>query len=190
MKGKAEGRKCGSKLSGDPTKTCNHPAGAGTDHLGWGKCKWHGGNSKSLKVAAAREEAAELVRVLRAGQPFIIDPDQALLGEVHRTAGVVAYLENLIGSQLNVDDIIYLTEEGYKPRAWHDVWLKERAHLAKVAKMTLEAGVQERAVKIAEEQGQLLATVIKNILGDLALTPEQRAQAPGIVHRHLTAVAS
>ena len=184
-----QGRKCNALKSDGSGKRCSNPAGAGTDHLGWGKCKWHGGNSPALKVAAQREEAGELIRTLRAGQPMEIDPDQALLGEVHRTAGVVQFLEQLIGEQVQVQDILYITEEGYKPRAWHEMWLKERAHLAKVAKMTLEAGVQERAIKLAEEQGALLANVIKAILGDLELTPAQRAQAPEIVHRHLMAVA-
>lgn len=182
-------RLCGAKKHDDSGDTCKNPAGAGTDHLGWGKCKWHGGNAKMLKVAAAREEAAELVKTLRAGQPLDIDPDQALLQEVHRTAGVVQWLEDLIG-ELGVKDLTVMTEIGYRPRAFHEMWIKEREHLAKVAKMTLDAGVQERHVRIAEEQGALLATVIRNVLGDLSLTPEQRAQAPEIVHRHLLAISA
>src|SRR5689334_11708073 len=43
------GKKCGAKLRGKETKdsgrTCVKPAGYGTQHLGYGKCKFHGGNA-------------------------------------------------------------------------------------------------------------------------------------------------
>ena len=54
---------------------------------------------------------------------------------------------------------------------------------------TLDAGVEERKVRIAEAQGELLAEVIKAILGDLGLTKKQQSEAPAIVRRHLLALA-
>jgi hypothetical protein len=58
-----------------------------------------------------------------------------------------------------------------------------------VCAAALKAGVEERFVKLAESQGALLASVIKAILGDLDLTPEQAAKAPDVAARHLRAVA-
>lgn len=179
-------RRCGTKTrAGTP---CQQPAGAGTDHVGWGKCRYHGGNSPNLKIAASREETAELVAQLRLGQPMIVDPAEALVGEVYRSAGVVAFLDGLMGD-VGKDDLIYMTEAGYKPRAFVDVWTQQRAHLAKVCSMALAAGVAERQVRIAERQGELVAGALNKILGELGLTTEQRAIAPGIVRKHLMSIA-
>ena len=177
-------RKCGTiKSNGEP---CKQAAGLGTDHFGWGKCKFHGGTSPALKIAAQREMAKESVRVL--GLDIKIDPSRALLEELWRTAGHVQWLRDKLDELTGGDDMIYLTEHGYKPRAFLDIYQRERSHLAKVASMALAAGVAERQVKIAEEQGALVAMAIKAILGDLGLNEEQAAAAPGIVRRHLSAI--
>jgi hypothetical protein len=77
-----------------------------------------------------------------------------------------------------------------KPSVWVELYQEERRMLARVCKMALDAGVNERAVRVAEQQGELLAGVIKAILEDLELTKEQRQSAPGVVRRHLTALSA
>ena len=54
---------------------------------------------------------------------------------------------------------------------------------AKHAKLALDAGVEERKVRIAEQQGELIAQVIRSILGDLGLNKKQQTDAPAIVRR-------
>jgi hypothetical protein len=54
---------------------------------------------------------------------------------------------------------------------------------------TRSSRVEERKVRIAEAQGELLAGVIKAILGDLGLNMKQQTDAPAIVRRHLLALA-
>jgi hypothetical protein len=49
-------------------------------------------------------------------------------------------------------------------------------------------GVNERAVRVAEAQGEMLAGVIKAILGDLGLSKEQQKLAPAAERKHLTAL--
>lgn len=170
------------KKDGTP---CGQVAGLGTDHLGFGNCKFHGGTSKAHRIHASREMAAQAVRTL--GLDVKIDPQRALLEELWRTAGHVVWLRERI-EEFESDDLLHLTELGFKPRAFLDVYQKERDHLAKVAKTCLDAGVAERQVRIAEEQGALVAMAIKAILADLDLTPEQAEQAPGVVRRHLSAI--
>lgn len=184
---KAQGRKCGSLKTDGSGERCQQPAGAGTDHVGWGKCKFHGGNSPSLKTAAAREEAAAAIAAL--GAPVEIDAEKALLQELWRTQGHVEWLREQI-AELSQGDMIYLTDQGFKPRAFLDVYQKEREHLAKVSKWVMEAGIDERLTRLAEAQGEMLAEVIRRILGDdeLALTPEQRRAAGPVVRRHLSSV--
>lgn len=164
---------------------CKQPAGYRTDHLGYGQCIYHGGNSPALKTHAKKERLEHEVKTM--GLPREIPPEQALMEEVYRSAGVVAWVGEQV-SGLQVQDVFHLTDMGTLPRAWVDVYRREREHLAKVAKMAIDAGIAERHVRIAEEQGRMLAAAIQKILGDLNLTPEQAAQAPKIVRRHLTAL--
>lgn len=73
---------------------------------------------------------------------------------------------------------------------WYQLYMKEREHLAKVSALALRAGIEERKIKLAESQGELVAAVLKRILNALDLTPAQWEQVPVIVPRELRALAS
>lgn len=75
-------------------------------------------------------------------------------------------------------------------REWLYLYREERMHLAKVSKMTIDAGVAQRLVTIAEDQGRILASAIKAVLRALNLSPEQASQVPIIVPQILRAVAT
>jgi hypothetical protein len=65
----------------------------------------------------------------------------------------------------------------------------ERTHLTKVCDIALRAGVEERRVRIAERDGELVARCIRAILDDLDLNGRQRALISTVVPRHLRALA-
>jgi hypothetical protein len=190
----------GGALCGAPKKDatkCKQPAGAGTDHLGFGRCKYHGGNSPSHRNAAARETVA--FRHKAFGTPIDVDPGTALLMEVRRSAGIVQWLGEVIaeftteldlagGAREARDAVQTLGEQGRAAAVWVDLYFRERKNLASVAKMALDAGVAERQVQLQEEQGRLLANVIQAILNDLNLTVEQRTIVPGVVRKHMLAI--
>lgn len=48
---------------------------------------------------------------------------------------------------------------------------------ARVAKMALDAGIEERLVRLAEGQATLIVQTLRNVLAQLDLTPEQLAKA-------------
>lgn len=73
---------------------------------------------------------------------------------------------------------------------WYQLYMKEREHLAKVSSLALKAGIEERKIKLAESQGELVAAVLKRILNALNLSPAQWEQVPVIVPRELRALAS
>ncbi|MCC9068811.1 hypothetical protein [Arthrobacter cryoconiti] len=73
---------------------------------------------------------------------------------------------------------------------WYVLYMKEREHLAKVSALALRAGIEERKIKLAESQGELVAAVLQRILNALNLTPDQWEQVPVIVPRELRALAS
>ena len=75
------------------------------------------------------------------------------------------------------------------PSVWLDLYDRERKHLIGVCSAALKAGVQERAIRLAEQQGELVAQAIRAILADLHLTSEQAARVGEVVPRHLRLLA-
>lgn len=203
---------CGGRLRDGSNRTCRRRAGHGTPTPGTGRCRLHGGNTPSHRRRAERAEAERAVATY--GLPVDVDPREALLQEVHRTAGHVAWLGQIVaalehgGSGYRRDTIVegedereifvplsglkQLSKDGKfeKPSVWLEIYQQERRHLREVCAAAVSAGVQERAVQLAEQQGVALAGAIRAILGDLQLSPEQLALVPAVVPRHLRALTT
>jgi hypothetical protein len=75
------------------------------------------------------------------------------------------------------------------PSIWLDLYDRERKHLVAVCAAALKAGVEERRVRLAEQQGAVVAQVIRAILDDLHLSAEQAARVGTVVPRHLRLLA-
>ena len=171
---------------------CEKPAGWGTPHTGRGRCRFHGGSTPNQIKHERGEEAKDAV--VKYGLPRDVDPHTALIEELHRTAGWVAFLSQQIESFTNATDLRAFKGGGGDgiPEGVPDLWVQmlstERTHLIKVAKTCVDVGIEERRVQIAEQQGELMAQVIRGLLADLkvAVTPEVQ----GIVRKHLTLVSS
>lgn len=184
---------CGAKTrSGLP---CKRVPGFGTEHLGYGHCKSHGGSSHSGAVHAARLHAASLA-IVRG-----IDPHEALLEAVAQASIWERKCRDMV-ADLEDDD---LTSEYRKTRTGPDgttveqsnerrlnVWvgahLRAVRDLASIAKTALDAGVEERRVRVAEQFGSQIAELMGRVFAELDLTDAQRELAPTIVGRHLRAL--
>jgi len=179
--------RCGAKTRSGGE--CTKQAGWGTDHPGVARCRLHGGATPTHRAAAQREMAVAAVETY--GLPRDIDPHSALLEELHRTAGHVAWLgsqvrsmqpEGLYGPVRGGGGAI----PGVEPHVWVRLYREERRHLADVAKTCIAVGIEERRVRIAEDQGRLLAEVIRGVLTDLGVA--DLPETPEVVRQHLTAV--
>lgn len=192
--------KCGAKNRNSGTP-CQHTAGWGTSHVGFGYCKAHGGSTRSGTVQAIKAEMAQ--RVVPMGSPVETDPYDALLKCIWITAGEVQYCSDRI-SELDPDEVLVKfmeqqdgSEGSYVKTssvATLHAWIVARRHaidaLARYSKMAIDAGVAERQVQLAERVGVMIGTLVSAVLGELSLSPEQRLIAPEVVRRHLTQIAA
>lgn len=126
------------------------------------------------------------------GEPIDDDlnPAEVLLEELSRTTAAVRW----IGAKIAEWDpeLIRLTEDiagagggmvrvNKNEALWLDVYQRERKHLAMVAKLCSELGIQERQIRIAEAQADLMFNIIEQALDALCLTAEQQNMVPKIL---------
>lgn len=158
-----------SKRTKEP---CQKRAGWGTDHLGAGLCRFHGGNSpggrKQAQALVARTE------VDRLGLSVEVQPHVALLEELWRAAGAVEFLGARV-RDLDLDELgrpksladdedaaAGLGDEMFvSPAVWVSLWQAERKTLRDAAAACLSAGVEERRVRVAEQTGTQLGAAIR-----------------------------
>lgn len=177
----ARGALCGAKTRAPDRHGCRRPAGWGTDHLGWGRCRLHGGASPSGKVYAARLQAeAEGARL---GLVLEVDPAEALAAIVNLLAGQVEVLNRQV-AKIDAGEIV--TREQLHPtlRALNGV-LEQWGRAAKSAS---DAGVAERRVELDEAVVARLADAVHAALAEVALSAKQEEQLREAVTRHLTSL--
>lgn len=161
-------------------------------------CRMHGGKAPQAITAAERRaiERQTLKALETFGIPVEVDPHEALLQELHRTAGEVAWLGAIV-AELERDDVVWgrvrektggedhgTTSEA-RPNAWVELWHRQRRHLVEVSKACVTAGIEERRVRLAEDAGRTLAGVVRAVLDRLNLTSEQLTLVPVVVPEEL-----
>ncbi len=169
-------------------------------------CRVHGGSAPQVKAKAAARIAEHQARLAaeKLAVPIDTTPEQALIDEVKRAAGMVAFYQARI-EEIDQDDRDSLvwgkTKEDLSgefpgpiyeatPNVWLQLWNQERDRLTRVATAAIKAGIEERRVKLAEQEGALVAAVIRRILDQLGLTPEQTALVPIVVPKELRALTA
>ena len=160
-------RHCGKRTTAGGK--CRRGAGWGTQHPGRGACKLHGGRAPTHNTRAAREEAQE--QLVAWGLSVEIEPQEALLQCVYRSAGLVSYFNTRV---------VELKDEAVAAGGDLALWLRlereETERLARFSKMALDAGVAERRVRIAERTAQIIAQALEETLAPLDLPAKRRAE--------------
>lgn len=192
-------RHCGAlkKQPNFPGDRCRRPKGWGTDHVGFGTCKLHGGNAPGHQVKAHREMAA--VASATYGLPVEISPTLALMQEVWRTQGHVAWLGEVVAT-IDKDGLVWgLAEDvvGGKnhgktfkaaPNIWLNLYREERKHLAAVTRDAIKAGIEQSRLELEQQRASAISTAFFGTLDALGLTEEQRAQALELFPQALEAI--
>lgn len=193
-------KKCGAvRRTGT---TCSQPAGHGTEHPGYGRCKLHMGNTKQSNKKAALEMAQHEMLVM--GLAIDVDPMEAILTCIRITAGEVVYCSDRV-AELNHDEAV-VKRNVSKSHAgdgidgdWEEVeesneaqlniWIQARHQamdrLVKFSKAAIDAGISERQVQVAEATGQAIGQLLHTVMAELNLTDKQKQIAPEVIQRNL-----
>lgn len=186
----------------------NHPTDPGgpcanSPMHGQTVCHAHGGRAPQNRTAAkARQAEADAEKALRRfGEPVDTTPTEALLDAVKWTAGYVAWLREKVASITSDEKLVWgqtrnkvggedrgVTYEA-GPNAWLVLLGTWHDRLVRICAEAIKAGVAERQVRLAEQQGALVADVIRKILGDLELTPAQQQRAGNVIPIRLRELA-
>lgn len=174
------------------------------------KCWMHGGSKskspgrrakyireKRDEDRAAAEASLRMKKFVDEAEP--IHPAEVLLEQVRRQSGVVAYWRARV-HELDLEELEWSTktvttetgafnrEEKVMAADAHiayRLFQEAEDRLADYATRALRAGVEERMVQVAEGQGEMVAQVIKAVLGDLQLTAEQSQTAATVIPMRL-----
>jgi hypothetical protein len=185
---KRNGPKCGAKLHGREG-ACSLPAGWGTNHKGYGKCRKHLGNSPNVARAAEterveREARTELARLN-------VTPVDNPLEELQKLAGRVLAWEKAIGEMVNrLTDIRYESEHGGE-QLRSEVALLERAmdRCERVLVAMARLNIDERIARLSDRQATLVVDVLKGALDDLGIDRREE-EVRKVMARRLRLVAA
>jgi hypothetical protein len=183
------GRLCGAKKR-QGEGCCRQVAGFGTDHVGHGPCKFHGGSTPSVSRGAHRQAAESRAHALVAAEGLepVADPVAVMTLLAAESVALVGAFRVMVA---DLDGLRYQGGAGEQLRA--EVGLYERAldRAEKFANNLAKLGLEERAVKVTEAQAGVLATLVTEVLDspELALTPIQAATARKLIAERARALA-
>lgn len=175
---------CGAGLKNGGT--CKKRAGEGTTHPGWGRCLNHKGMEPAYQKAAVLAEAKYLGQTYTT--PVPTDPSMALVEEMARTHGAIVFLDLAMEAELlnlpkDVDPLDHIISARFSLlRKLRD---SERDRLTRISTVCINLGLKARELRLAEQMGSLIQSVLEATLNDLHLTPEQRDAAKQILAGHL-----
>ena len=167
-------------------------------------CKIHGGGAPAVRAAAARrvQEDAARRELAALGEPEQIDPAEALLQLIGWKYGEVKWLRARV-QEIPSEDLAWglaqsefgrgpegpidrVTEKS-QPSVWWTLLREAEDQLADYAARALRAGVDERRVRLAEQQGLAVHAVMMAVFNRLSLSAAQwdmaRVAAPEELRR-------
>jgi hypothetical protein len=184
---------CGAQRANqEPGVLCDNVAGEGTEHLGVGRCKFHGGSTPSHNQSAQVELARRACD--RLGLRVEVSPIESLLDAVYEASGNVEYYRSLVAQLPShpEDDEMVGFDKNDKPQYRHgdpgiygktyhvsglptgeakkhilvQMYDDERDRLAKYRHDAISLGIESRRVQLEENRA---AEVFRAVSEALAL---------------------
>lgn len=143
--------------------------------IGGGPCRVHGGAAP--QVARAREAriiAAEAAREAPVSMADAADVLTSAMNDAHSLLQRIK--QNIVNGRVTDGDLRALGE-------WVD-------RAARISKLVVDAGIEERQVRLAEAQGLVLAAIVKRIFARLELGGDQLLEANAIAAQEFRAIGA
>lgn len=183
--------KCGGKRKqGPPGATCERPAGAGTEHVGDGRCKLHGGCTPSHVQAAATAKADRDVRTYL-GQHVVIKPIDNPLAAYREFAGkAAAWLEasEAVMAKLTAENMRYYGKTGEQLRAEVVVFERAMSSMNTVLATYARLNIDERLASVSVEVKKMILRAIEAALANAGVSGPKAIEAKQVAARHLRSV--
>jgi hypothetical protein len=117
-----------------------------------------------------------------------LDPIEHLVSALHRAAALVEVWGSLTADLDEQGGLVNHSAGGAAQiHPFADEYRRALDQRARIAKLCIDAGIAERQVELAEEQGRQIATVIQGVLEELGVA--DREEVPSLVRKQLAAVA-
>jgi hypothetical protein len=174
-----DARRCRAHSKRGEKKHCGDWAAQGAE-----VCRRHGAGAPQVRAAERRRRSEAERAAATYGLPVTVAPIDALLGELHRTAGHVAWLGQVVA---DLEQVMDSTMFGLAPSAWIKLYQDERSHLTRVARDCVSAGVEERLVRVEEAKAELIAQAFRGFAVELGHDPADPAVRSAF-RRHLALV--
>ena len=183
----ATGRHCGGERRRAGGGHCTRPAGWGTPHPGFGRCKLHGGNAPSGLKAAALQETRYVLEHF-SGHPVQVDEP---LQELRRVAGaVLAWSEVCSAALESLSDRDAFGERGGHLHVAIPLYERSLDRACDVLLRLVQLEMSDQAETIAKAKAQILLRVIEAGLADAGVPQPQRNEAKRAIGRRLRAVTA
>lgn len=161
---------------------CGRPAGWGTDHVGAGRCKLHGGCTPDGRQHGAK--ALLRAEGIKLGMGLDVPPDELMITCVRQAAGALQWATQRLEQE---------QDEGGEPSAGAVLQYGLALDRAtSVAKTALAAGIAERRLRIAQRMGALIASAVEGAITDILaaemgidVSPQLRAKLAARVETNL-----
>jgi hypothetical protein len=162
---------------------CARRAGHGTDHVGVGRCRLHGGMTPNAQLSGVVELARREATIM--GSPLNIDPVEGILECIRITAGEIAYCSEQIAQ---LQDPMETTMFGKQLDGWIIARQRAMDRMVGYSATALKANVDERRVQAAERYADSIAEAMRQFAVALGVDPgSERARAA--MRQSLTLVA-
>lgn len=181
-----DGARCGAKLR-QREGTCIQVAGWGTDHLGEGPCKLHGGSTRTVRKGAqlrlVEREARELFGKV---VPEVVPVDNPLAAYAQFAGEVMAWKE-LMASLLEDLSTVAVTSEFQGEQIAGAVQLYERAmdRANTVLSSYARLRIDDRLAVISKQQADMVMRAIEAVITLLGATGDRATEARTVAARHL-----
>jgi hypothetical protein len=165
--------RCGSRLH-KRDGTCTLPAGWGTDHVGYGPCRKHLGNTPTVIRGAERQRVDDQARkALEGFTDFapVHDPVERLRLLAGRAEAWMTALEVKVAE---LTSLRYSTKTAEQIRGEIQLYERAMAATGKVLVDLARLNLDERAVRLQEAQVMLVAGALSQALDESGLPAEQQ----------------